>query len=147
MSFTIVRLTKEIIKLKEGKIEGVEVITTDNIKLRKAIMQGPPDTPYEDFKYDLELKFDDSYPMKPPSVKFISQIYHPNIYKDGRICVDILQNEWTPTLNISSVLLSIRSLLMDPNPRSPANREAANLYIKDKESYNMKVKTYKGLCI
>ena len=147
MSFTIVRLTKEIIKLKEGKIEGVEVITTDNIKLLKAIMQGPPDTPYEDFKYDLELKFDDSYPMKPPSVKFISQIYHPNIYKDGRICVDILQNEWTPTLNISSVLLSIRSLLMDPNPRSPANREAANLYIKDKESYNMKVKTYKGLCI
>jgi len=147
MSFTIVRLTKEIIKLKEGKIEGVEVITTDNIKLLKAIMQGPPDTPYEDFKYDLELKFDDSYPMKPPSVKFISQIYHPNIYKDGRICDDILQNEWTPTLNISSVLLSIRSLLMDPNPRSPANREAANLYIKDKESYNMKVKTYKGLCI
>ena len=51
MSFTIVRLTKEIIKLKEEEIEGVEIITTDNINLLKAVMEGPPDTPYEEFKY------------------------------------------------------------------------------------------------
>ena len=143
MSFTIVRLTKEIIKLKEEEIEGVEIITTDNINLLKAVMEGPPDTPYEEFKYNLELKFGDSYPMKPPSVKFISPIYHPNVYKDGKICVDILQNEWTPAQNIRTVLLSIRSLLMDPNPRSPANREAANMYVKNKELYNTKVKEYK----
>ena len=52
MSFTIVRLTKEIIKLKEEEIEGVEIITTDNINLLKAVMEGPPDTPYEEFKYN-----------------------------------------------------------------------------------------------
>ena len=143
MSFTIVRLTKEIIKLKEEEIEGVEIITTDNINLLKAVMEGPRDTPYEEFKYNLELNFGDSYPMKPPSVKFISPIYHPNVYKDGKICVDILQNEWTPAQNIRTVLLSIRSLLMDPNPRSPANREAANMYVKNKELYNTKVKEYK----
>ena len=143
MSFTIVRLTKEILKLKEEEIDGVRIITTDNIKVLNAIMQGPADTPYEDSKYDLEIKFNDSYPMKPPSVKFISPIYHPNVYKGGSICVDILQSEWSPAQNIRTILLSIRSLLMDPNPRSPANREAANLYVKDKESYNMKVKTYK----
>jgi ubiquitin-conjugating enzyme E2 A len=143
MSFTIVRLTKEIIKLKEEEIEGVEIITTDNINLLKAVMEGPPDTPYEEFKYNLELKFGDSYPMKPPSVKFISPIYHPNVYRDGKICVDILQNEWTPAQNIRTVLLSIRSLLMDPNPRSPANRDAANMYVKNKELYNTKVKEYK----
>jgi len=145
MSFTIVRLTKEIIKLKEEEIEGVEIITTDNINLLKAVMEGPPDTPYEEFKYNLELKFGDSYPMKPPSVKFISPIYHPNVYRDGKICVDILQNEWTPAQNIRTVLLSIRSLLMDPNPRSPANRDAANMYVKNKELYNTKVKEYKWL--
>jgi ubiquitin-conjugating enzyme E2 A len=84
--------------------------------------------------------------MKPPSVKFISHIYHPNVYKGGSICVDILQSEWSPAQNIRTILLSIRSLLMDPNPTSPANREAANLYVKDKESYNQKVKTYKTWC-
>jgi|UniRef100_A0A6C0IVD9 ubiquitin-conjugating enzyme E2 A len=146
MSFTVVRLTKEILKLKEEEIDGVRIITTDNIKVLNAIMQGPTDTPYEDSSYDLEIKFNDSYPMKPPSVKFISPIYHPNVYKGGSICVDILQSEWSPAQNIRTILLSIRSLLMDPNPRSPANREAANLYVKDKESYNQKVKTYKTWC-
>jgi ubiquitin-conjugating enzyme E2 A len=69
-------------------------------------------------------------------------MYHPNIYRDGKICIDILQNEWTPAQNIRTILYSIRSLLMDPNPASPANREAAELYNKDRIAYENKVKEY-----
>lgn len=107
-----------------------------NIKIR-----GPDNSPYEKNIFDIVININENYPIKPPSVKFISPIYHPNIYKDGKICIDILQpHEWTPVLNIKSVIISIISLLCDPNPHSPANREAADLYKNDIEAYNKKVK-------
>ena len=86
------------------------------------------------------LKFDSDYPKRPPSVKFLTSMYHPNIYRDGKICIDILQNDWKPAKNVRTILYSIRSLLMDPNPSSPANREAAELFNKDRLAYDNKVK-------
>ncbi len=59
---------------------------------------------------------------------------------DGKICLDILQNKWTPIYDVATVLTSIQSLLTDPNPDSPANSEAANLYTEDRETYNKRVK-------
>jgi hypothetical protein len=61
-------------------------------------------------------------------VKFESKMFHPNIYNDGGICLDILQNQWSPIYDVSAILTSIQSLLCDPNPNSPANSEAARLY-------------------
>jgi ubiquitin-protein ligase len=139
MSFANVRLTRELNKLNGESIDGVQIIPPENIRSWTATIDGPIDTPYQNFKFQLLLNFDDNYPVKPPSVKFISPIYHPNVYKDGKICVDILKNEWSPAQNIRTVLLSIRSLLMDPNPRSPANRDAAVIYNQSKELYAKKV--------
>ena len=90
----------------------------------------------------MEINFSDDYPVKPPSVKFISPIFHPNVYRDGKICVDILQGEWSPAQNVRTILVSIRSLLMDPNPNSPANRDAAIIFKRDIEEYNKKVKSF-----
>ena len=140
MSFTTLRLTRELAKLNEDKVEGVEISETDNIRLWKAVISGPPDTPFENGKFQMELKFDDDYPVKPPSVKFLSKMFHPNIYRDGKICVDILQGEWSPAQNIRTILVSIRSLLMDPNPNSPANRDAAVLFKDNIKLYNSKVR-------
>ena len=139
MSFANVRLTRELNKLNGESIDGVQIIPPENIRSWTATIDGPIDTPYQNFKFQLLLNFDDNYPVKPPSVKFISPIYHPNVYKDCKICVDILKNEWSPAQNIRTVLLSIRSLLMDPNPRSPANRDAAVIYNQSKELYAKKV--------
>lgn len=140
MSFANTRLTKELTKLNgDNSLDGVEISTPNDIRNWIASIDGPEDTPYQNYKFKLEFKFYDNYPIKPPSVKFISPIYHPNVYRDGKICVDILQGEWSPAQNIRTILISIRSLLMDPNPNSPANRDAATLYKKSNEMYNQKV--------
>ena len=140
MSFTTLRLTRELAKLNQENVDGVEILATKDIYNWKAKIDGPKDTPFEEGKFDIELKFNDDYPVKPPSVKFITPMFHPNIYRDGKICVDILQREWSPAQNIRTILISIRSLLIDPNPDSPANRDAATLFVKDKEGYYKKVK-------
>jgi ubiquitin-conjugating enzyme E2 A len=62
------------------------------------------------------------------------------VYADGGICLDILQNNWSPIYDVSAVLTSIQSLLSDPNPNSPANSEAARLYVEDRKEYNRRVK-------
>ena len=67
-------------------------------------------------------------------------MFHPNIYADGKICLDILQNQWSPIYDISAILTSIQSLLSDPNPASPANAEASQLYERDRREYNKRVR-------
>ncbi len=140
MSFGSLRLTRELAKLKEENIEGVNIIPTENILIWEADIEGPVGTPFEEGIFRLSLKFSNDYPLVPPSVKFITDIYHPNVYKDGKICVDILQSEWSPGQNISSILISIRSLLIDPNPNSPANRDAAVIFLRNRNEYDKRVK-------
>jgi len=69
--------------------------------------------------------------MSPPKVLFNTNIYHPNIDKQGRVCLDILKTNWTPALQIRSVLLSIQALLAEPDPNDFLNIEAADLWQKN----------------
>ena len=108
------------------------------------------DTPFEDGTFKLLLPFDESYPNKPPTVKFLSKMFHPNVYANGELCLDILQNRWSPTYDVAAILTSIQSLLHDPNPNryvlrllglpSPANAEAASLYRENMKEYVRRVK-------
>lgn len=66
--------------------------------------------------FKLELFLTEEYPMAPPKVRFLTKIYHPNVDKLGRICLDILKDKWSPALQIRTVLLSIQALLSAPNP-------------------------------
>merc|ERR1712150_137121 len=100
----------------------------DDILHWQALIFGPDDTPWEGGTFKLELKFTEEYPVKAPTVKFVTKMFHPNIYANGAICLDILQHNWSPIYDISAILTSIQSLLTDPNPNSPANVEAAKLY-------------------
>jgi hypothetical protein len=90
--------------------------------------------------FKLTLEFTEEYPNRPPLVKFVSQVYHPNVYADGGICLDILQKAWSPIYDVAAVLTSVQSLLSDPNPDSPANAEAARLYGENRREYNRRVK-------
>jgi ubiquitin-conjugating enzyme E2 N len=90
------------------------------------------DSPYEEGIFKLEIFLPEGYPMTPPKVRFLTKIYHPNVDKIGRICLDILNKEWTPVLNITKVLLSIQSLLSEPNPQDPLDTQVADHWIRDK---------------
>lgn len=113
---------------------------SDNVLTWNAVIIGPTDTPYEDGTFRLVLNFNENYPRTPPNVKFLSTMFHPNIYPTGEICIDILQNRWSPTYDVSAILTSIQSLLNDPNTGSPANVEASNLYRDDLKEYEKRVK-------
>ena len=107
-----------------------------------AMIQGPPDSPYAGGMFTLEVIFPNDYPFKPPKVKFLTRVYHPNVNANGAICLDILKDQWSPALTISKVLLSITSLLTDPNPDDPLVPDIAHLYKTDRETYNKKAREW-----
>lgn len=111
----------------------------DDIRKWAAVILGPEDTPWQGAALCLSMEFLPDYPTKPPVIKFLTKVYHPNVYGDGSICLDILKDKWSPAYDISSVLVSVQNLLTDPNPMSPANGEAANLYVRDRNGFDLKV--------
>lgn len=88
-------------------------------------LKGPAGSPYESGVFKLELYLPDDYPMTAPKVRFLTRIYHPNIDRLGRICLDVLKNNWSPALQIRTILLSIQALLSSPNPDDPLANEVA----------------------
>jgi ubiquitin-conjugating enzyme E2 D/E len=114
----------------------------DNIELWQGTITGPADTPYAGGIFNLEIKFPSEYPYKPPKIMFKTQIYHPNISSSGDICLDILKDNWSPALTIDKVLLSISSLLSDPNPNDPLVPEIAKIYNSNRNNYNQTAKEW-----
>uniref|UniRef100_A0AC11ELY9 Ubiquitin conjugating enzyme E2 A n=1 Tax=Ovis aries TaxID=9940 RepID=A0AC11ELY9_SHEEP len=104
------RLMRDFKRLQEDPPAGVSGAPSENnIMVWNAVIFGPEGTPFED------------------------------VYADGSICLDILQNRWSPTYDVSSILTSIQSLLDEPNPNSPANSQAAQLYQENKREYEKRV--------
>ena len=127
-------------------------ITPETPIILQATILGPTDSPFEGGVFFLNIHFPTDYPFKPPKFAFTTRIYHPNINSNGAICLDILRSQWSPALTVAKVLLSICSLLCDPNPDDPLVLhssfcylsldqplqvpEIARLYKTDKGKYN-----------
>lgn len=114
----------------------------DDIFKWQATIMGPEKSPYEGGVFYLDIFFPEDYPYKPPRVAFMTRIYHPNINSSGGICLDILKDQWSPALTICKVLLSICSLLCDPNPSDPLVPSIADIYIRDREEYERNARAY-----
>lgn len=147
-NIAIKKIQKEIADIRHSLHselpENISVGPADenNLFLWNATIIGPTKTPYEGGLFKLQIHFPATYPFKPPVVKFLTRIFHPNINEIGEICLDILKTQWSPALSITQVLLSISSLLSDPNPNDPLNPDAAHLYKNNRKQYNLMVEDY-----
>jgi ubiquitin-conjugating enzyme E2 D/E len=138
------RILRELKEIETNPVDNCTagLVKPNEIYLWHGTIIGPQGTPYEGGLFKLEIQFPTDYPFKPPMIKFITKVYHPNINSAGGICLDILKDQWSPSLTISKVLLSISSLLSDPNPKDPLVPEIARLYETNKEEFNRIAKEF-----
>jgi ubiquitin-conjugating enzyme E2 R len=143
-------------KLQNDPIEGIltELEDDSNLFDWTIWVEGPKDTLYEGGVFKMKMSFPQDFPMSPPELKFLSDFWHPNVYGDsGVVCISILHppgedemsgeradERWLPTQSISSILLSVISLLNQPNFSSPANVDASVEWQKHPEQYTKKIK-------
>merc|ERR1719197_2169610 len=128
------RIVKETQRLVSEPAPGISATPyKDNLRYFNVIISGPSSSPYEGGVFKLELFLSEDYPMAPPKVRFLTKIYHPNIDKLGRICLDILKDKWSPALQIRTVLLSIQALLSAPNPEDPLANDVAEHWKTDEK--------------
>merc|ERR1711908_93613 len=129
------RIVKETQRLMQEPPPGISATPyEDNLRYFNVIIAGPDASPYQGGIFKLELFLPGEYPMVPPKVRFLTKIYHPNIDKLGRICLDILKDKWSPALQIRTVLLSIQALLSSPNPDDPLDENVARQWREDENS-------------
>ncbi|XP_037710038.1 ubiquitin-conjugating enzyme E2 N [Drosophila subpulchrella] len=123
------RIMKETQRLLTDPIPGISAIPDENnARYFHVLISGPHDSPFEGGIFKLELFLPGDYPMKAPMVRFLTKIYHPNIDRLGRICLDVLKDKWSPALQIRTILLSIQALLSAPNPDDPLVNDVADLW-------------------
>lgn len=115
-----------------------------DLKTWECGIPGKEKTIWEGGLFKLTMIFPDEYPTKPPKCKFTPALFHPNVYPSGTVCLSILNEEeaWKPAINVKQILLGIQDLLNDPNPESPAQAEAYQLFKKDKNEYERKVRRF-----
>lgn len=111
------RLQTELMQLMMSSTPGISAFPDGdgNLLSWTATITGPTETHYEGLTFKLSFAFPTNYPYSPPTVLFKTPIYHPNVDFSGRICLDILKDKWSAVYNVQSVLLSLQSLLGEPN--------------------------------
>lgn len=146
MNRSLRRLSRDFKMMKEniknGELKGVTVRLKDdtNFYFWLVRIEGVKNTDYEGQQYELGIEFSSNYPMEAPLVNFVnSDMFHPNVYRNGRVCLDILDNKWSPCYDVEMVVVSIQSLLDDPNVSSPANLDAAKLYESNRDKYRERI--------
>lgn len=136
------RLQKEIQDILKDAHSGITITTpsgdTDfkDLTRFRGHFRGPPDTPYEGGKYEVDIRITNEYPFKPPEMRFLTRIWHPNVSSQtGAICLDTLGAAWSPVLTLKSALISLQSLLSSPEPKDPQDAEVASMLISRPEEF------------
>lgn len=134
---------KEIQTLKMDTMEGISVVLDDKDLTRvEAVIEGPADTPYFGGKFRVKLTIGKDFPAAPPKGFFLTKIFHPNVSSRGEICVNTLKKDWKSDLGLKHILLTIKCLLIVPNPESALNEEAGKLLLERYDDYCARAKLY-----
>ncbi|XP_010253222.1 PREDICTED: ubiquitin-conjugating enzyme E2 7 isoform X1 [Nelumbo nucifera] len=147
-------LHKQLKDLCKNPVDGFSagLVDDSNIFEWSVTIIGPPDTLYDGGYFNAIMSFPSNYPNSPPTVRFVSEMWHPNVYPDGRVCISILHapgedpngyelasERWSPVHTVESIVLSIISMLSSPNDESPANIEAAKEWRERRDEFKKKV--------
>jgi len=150
-------LRRQLTELTKRPVEGFSagLVEDNNLYEWEVIIIGPSDTLYEGGIFKARLSFPDDFPLNPPKMRFLTQMWHPNIYSDGGVCISILHppgddqygyedsgERWLPVHTVESILMSVISLLSSdrPDTSSPANVDAAIEIRTNLEGYKKKVR-------
>ncbi|XP_036602180.1 ubiquitin-conjugating enzyme E2 S [Trichosurus vulpecula] len=133
----IIRLVyKEVTTLTSDPPDGIKVFPNEeDLTDLQVTIEGPEGTPYAGGLFRMKLLLGKDFPAAPPKGFFLTKIFHPNVGANGEICVNVLKRDWTAELGIRHVLLTIKCLLIHPNPESALNEEAGRLLLEDYEEY------------
>ncbi|KAI8479171.1 PREDICTED: ubiquitin-conjugating enzyme E2 S [Branchiostoma belcheri] len=131
------QVAKEVLDLANNPPEGVKVFPNEqDITDVQATIEGPGGTPYEGGQFKIKLSLGKDFPQTPPKGFFLTKIFHPNVAKNGEICVNTLKKDWKADLGLKHVLLTIKCLLIYPNPESALNEEAGKLLLEQYDNYS-----------
>lgn len=141
------RIQRELADIQKDTPEGCSAGPRDDndLFIWEATIVGPTGTPYEGGLFKLLIQFPQNYPFSPPHIAFQTKVYHPNISPAGAICIDILKQNWSPALTIGKVLLSLSSLLCDPNPRDPLVPAIAKQYETNRLEFELTAREWTHL--
>lgn len=149
-------LKRQLKDMTNNPPEGISVGLGDdgNIFKWELMICGPENTLYEGGLFKCDLDFPRDFPNSPPIMTFRSKMWHPNVYEDGKVCISILHppgedehnqqesadERWRPILGVESIVISVISMLSDPNDESPANLDAAVMWRNDRAAFKKKVR-------
>ncbi|KAL4071694.1 ubiquitin-conjugating enzyme/RWD-like protein [Scleroderma yunnanense] len=132
---------RELNELKSNPPEGIRVVTNEEDMLDvTGIIEGPEGTPYAGGYFRVRFKFTEEFPAAPPKCWFATKIFHPNVSSAGEICVNTLKKDWKSTYGIGHILVTVKCLLIYPNPESALDEEAGKLLLEDYENYFSRAK-------
>ncbi|KAL7412068.1 ubiquitin-conjugating enzyme E2 [Mrakia frigida] len=125
------RLRSELMGLMMASVPGISAFPESDASLYewRGSIAGPEATPYAGLTFKITLHFPSNYPYTAPTIKFVTPCFHPNVaLPGGDICLDILKEKWSAVYSVQTILVSLQSLLGEPNNDSPLNVEAADLW-------------------
>lgn len=139
------RIAKELLDINNDPHSQIvaEPVREEDLTHLKGKFKGPPDTPYEGGTYVIDIKIPGDYPFRPPTMKFDTKVWHPNVSSvTGAICLDTLSSAWSPVLTIKSALISLQSLLSTPEPKDPQDAEVAGMLLKNPAEFQHKAREW-----
>ncbi|XP_029658042.1 ubiquitin-conjugating enzyme E2 S [Octopus sinensis] len=137
------QVAKELADLSSNPPEGVKVFPNEeDITDIQARIEGPAGTPYAGGVFKMKLVLGKNFPTEPPKGFFLTKIFHPNVANNGEICVNTLKKDWKPELGIKHILLTVKCLLIVPNPESALNEEAGKLLLEQYDDYSTRARLY-----